>query len=388
MVKVNLLFVVTKLELGGAQKQLLELVRFLDKERFNLFLFTAQEGLLVEEAAGIKGLTLKKSKSLERSINPLKDIVAFWEIFWFIKSKRISVVHTHSSKAGILGRLAAELAGVKYILHTVHGWPFHQHQDRFRKNLFLCLERFATKFTDIIAVVSDWDKEKGLQNRVGVASSYRRIYYGIDYGNFTRRGSQEKIKQGLGLLPEDLVISNISCFKPQKAIADFVRVAHLICQRIPQAKFILIGDGVLRRKIEKLIRQLKLEKQVILFGWRRDIPQILSATDVYLLTSLWEGLPISVLEALAAACPVIATDTGGVREIIKEGENGFLVSPGDVEKIAQRLMILLQDSRLRKDMGQRARDSLSRNFYLPQAVNCQQKIYQNLIETKGAAYAS
>ncbi len=148
MQKINLLYVITKLELGGAQKQLLDLIRHLDKEKFKLFLFSAQTGLLLPEALSIQELTIKKSKWLERAINPLKDLPALLELFYFIKKNNIKIVHTHSSKAGILGRLAAKLANVKIILHTVHGWSFNNHQSVLKRKLFIRLERFAAQFTD------------------------------------------------------------------------------------------------------------------------------------------------------------------------------------------------------------------------------------------------
>ncbi|MCX5702766.1 MAG: glycosyltransferase, partial [Candidatus Omnitrophica bacterium] len=128
---------VTKLELGGAQKQLLSLIAHLNKERFHLFLFVAQEGLLLSEALSIKGITIIKSRCLERAINPIKDLLALIEIYWFIKKNNIEVVHTHSSKAGILGRLAARLARIKVIIHTVHGWSFNDCQPALVRRFFI-----------------------------------------------------------------------------------------------------------------------------------------------------------------------------------------------------------------------------------------------------------
>ena len=152
--KINILYIITKLELGGAQKQLICLIRGLDKERYNIFLFTAQEGILMPEVLSISDLHIKRSNFLERNLNPIKDFLAMIEIFFFIKTNKIDIVHTHSSKAGILGRIAGWLAGVKIKVHTVHGWPFHQYQPFLTRVTFVLLEKITSFFTDKLIVVS------------------------------------------------------------------------------------------------------------------------------------------------------------------------------------------------------------------------------------------
>ncbi|OGX45403.1 MAG: hypothetical protein A3G38_00440, partial [Omnitrophica WOR_2 bacterium RIFCSPLOWO2_12_FULL_51_8] len=309
MPQTKILYCITKLELGGAQKQLLSLIRGLDQEEFAPFLFTASRGLLLEEALSIKGLSLKKSLFLERSVRPLQDALALIELYRLIRKNNFAIVHTHSSKAGLLGRLAAKLAGVKTVVHTVHGWPFHQSQPFFLRWLYIFLERWAAKHSSGLIVVSRHDKETGLHFGIGTEVKYRLIHYGIDRGEFSRPGS--RVRQELGLGQGDLLTGNISCFKPQKAIPDFLLTASLVRKALPAAKFLLVGDGALRRRVAKMIRRLKLQEGVILSGWRMDIPEILSALDAFLITSRWEGMPIAALEAMAAAKPVVATDTGG-----------------------------------------------------------------------------
>ncbi len=386
MQKINLLYVITKLELGGAQKQLLSLISRLDRERFNVFLFTAKTGLLLSEALSINGLRVKKSRFLERPVNPFKDLLALIEAYRFIKQNNIDIVHTHSSKAGILGRLAAKLAQVKCIVHTVHGWPFNEYQPAVYRKLFIGLERFVGKFTDKIIVVSCHDKKKGLENNIGHKDKYALICYGIDYTEFNKRGKD--IKKELGIGPKDLIVTNISCFKPQKSPLDFIQLAYLVNKILPNIKFLLVGDGGLRQKIERLILRFNLQKQVILTGWHRDIPEILSATDVLVLTSLWEGLPIVALEAMATARPVVTTCTGGVEEIIVEGKTGFLFSRGDMQGMSERLIALLKDEALRKTMGKRAKDYLDDNFRLERMVNNNRDLYESLVGENGKVYAS
>lgn len=381
MKKINLLYVITKLELGGAQKQLLNLIDNLDREKFNLFLITAKDGLLLKEALSLNGLIVKKSKWLERSINPLKDLLALIEIYRFIKRNKIKIIHTHSSKAGILGRFAAKLAKVKVIIHTVHGWSFNDYQPSLLKIFFIWLERITAKFTDKLIVVSNYDKQKGLIHYIGKENKYHLIYYGINYLEFNIKN--QNIRKELGINAGDLVVGMVSCFKPQKSPLDFIRLAFLVNQILPDVKFLLVGDGILHKHIERLINRFNLQKQVILTSWRKDISRILTGIDIFVLTSLWEGLPISVLEAMASCKPVIATDTGGIREVIIEGKTGFLVQPQDIKKMSVKLITLLKNENLRKQIGQNARDYLSFNFYLKDMIENNQNLYGNLIKQKG-----
>lgn len=381
MRKISILYVITKLELGGAQKQLLKLIEHLDQEKFLPFLFTAKDGLLLQEAQSITGLRLKKSRYLGRSINPLKDLLALAEIYLFIKNNKIDIVHTHSSKAGILGRWAARLAQVKIILHTVHGWSFNNYQNLLKQKIFKFLERLCARFSHKLVVVSNFDRDKGLAHHIGKAEKYCLIRYGIDYNEFDS-SKYQNFKEKLGIRADYPVVGMISCFKPQKAPQDFIRAALLVNKVIPQAKFILIGDGILRRNIEKLIKKFGLDGKVILTGWRRDIPTIFSATDIYVLTSLWEGLPITVLEAMRSSLPVVVTNTGGVGEIVKEAETGFLVSPQDNRELARKVIILLKDKNLRESIGKNARARLDSNFKLTNMVNNTELLYEDLIRDR------
>ncbi len=371
--KINLLYVITKLELGGAQKQLLGLMGSLEKEEFNLFLFTAKDGPLLGDACAIGGLSVKRSRFLERPLNLFKDALALFEMCAFIKKNNINIVHTHSSKAGILGRWAARLAGVKVIIHTVHGWPFNDYQPVLLRKFYIFLERLTSRFTDKLVVVSACDKYRGLNNRIGHEGKYCLIRYGIDHGEFTVNGNS--IRKEFGVEEGDLVVGTVACLKPQKSPQDFIRLASSIHKALPNVKFILVGDGVMRKRIERLVSGLSLEKQVILTGWRRDIPRILPEFDVFVLTSLWEGLPISVLEAMALSLPVVATHTGGISEVILEGKTGFLVQPRQIDEMAEKLLCLLKDRKLRESIGRNAKESLGGSYRQEDWVRRNRELY-------------
>lgn len=382
MQKINLLYVITKLELGGAQKQLLSLISHLDEDAFSIFLFTAGGGLLIKEAEAIKALKLKKSPFLERPLNPIKDILSLIELCIFIKKNKIDIVHTHSSKAGILGRWAARLVGTRIIMHTVHGWSFNDFQGHILRGIFIFLERITATFTDRIIVVSYFDRQKGLQRRIGGPDQYVLIRYGIDYRELEDKNAH--IRHDLGLDQQTLLVGMIACFKPQKSPLDFVKLAFTVIKSVPETevKFILTGDGFLRRKIEKEIKRLGLKDKIILTGWRKDAASIISCLDIYVLTSLWEGLPVTAIEAMAASKPVVATDTGGIAEIISDGKTGFLAKPKDSGALAERLTLLLKNKDLRITMGRNARNCLGFNFTFINTLRLTRDLYKSLIDER------
>ena len=381
MPKINLLYVITKLELGGAQRQLLSLISNLDKKKYNIFLFTAQEGLLIQEASSIAGLILKKSKFLERLINPLKDVLALIELYGFIKKNRIQIVHTHSSKAGILGRLAAKFAKTPIIIHTVHGWSFNDYQPVNINYFYVFLEKICATFTSKIIVVSRFDQDRGLENLIGRKDQYVLIRYGLDTRAFKESGKRNAARKFLGLSDADLVVGMVACFKPQKAPLDFIELASLIKRDFPDTKFVLVGDGGLRKRIATRIKQLNLEGQVILTGWHNDIALILSGLDVFVLTSLWEGLPIVVLEAMAAGVALVATDTGGIGEVVINGKTGYLVAPHDLLSMQNRLGELLSRAQKRNEFVRQARETLdSQEFLLSSMVKNTAELYSSLWE--------
>ncbi len=361
--KINILYVITKLELGGAQKQLLSLVRGLDKERFNPYILTAYDGLLVDAAKDIPGLKLIRCRFLERPIRPIKDILALFFIYRFIKNNNIDIVHTHSSKAGILGRLAAKASGARTIIHTVHGWSFHDYQSGITYYFYLFLEKLCAYFSSAIVVVSQWDKRQAARQLAGRQDRCKLIRYTINYEEFRNKTVASQARKEFGLSEADLVIGMVACFKPQKSPLDFIKLAGAIKKDFPNAKFILVGDGILRKKVCALINKLNLKEQIILTGWRNDIASILSCLDVFVLTSLWEGLPIAVLEAMAAGLPVVATDTGGISEVVLHGKTGYLVKPRDVGALQDKLEELLMKPYLRKEFAKLAIATLESNEY-------------------------
>ena len=348
----RILHIVTKLELGGAQRNVLDILSGLDQKRFEIHLISSK-GLLNDEARAIPHLHLTLLPFLRRPPNPIFDLWAFLVLVSYMKRNKIQIVHTHSSKAGILGRWAARLAGVPVIIHSVHGWGFHDYLKSFLNDFFIFLERVTARITTKLIAVSENDIRKGLDLRIGSQNQYLLIRCGIVARAFKAAlATKADTKRSLGLKEDDPAVGMIACLKPQKNPMDFVRSASLILQANPETKFLIVGDGVLRSLISREIQKRRLKDCFFMLGWRKDIEKVMSVFDVFVLTSLWEGLPLVLLEAMSSGKPVVAYDIGGISEVVKDGVNGFLVRPKDIEDLSRKITLLLDNEERRQRMGE------------------------------------
>lgn len=382
--KLRILTVITKLELGGAQQVALHTLRDLPEAGYTRFLIAGAGGLLDPDALRLSGIQIQLWKSLKHPIRPFWDAITWLRLVHFIRREKIQIVHTHSSKAGWLGRLAARVCRVKVVLHTVHGWPFHEYQPAWLRNAYIYLERWAARAASGMIAVSEATRQKGLQNRIGQPAQYHVIWPGSELESFSPGGASVRraVRKEFGFPPNCLVVGMVACLKPQKAPLDFVRAAARVGALIPQAGFILVGDGELRQKVEAEIHALGLEKRLKLAGWRRDVNRLMSAWDIFALSSLWEGLPCVLAQAQASGLPIVATRVEGSQEAMAEGRIGYLVPPGDPERLSQRLAELLGNSRLRRQMG-RAGILNAARFGLAPMVKKIDRLYQTEFFRKG-----
>ncbi len=382
MSALRVLHAITMLELGGAQRNTLDTVAGLDRREFAVGLACADEGELLPEARALRDAELFELPHLRREVRPWSDARACRELRAAIRSFRPDVVHTHSSKAGILGRLAARREHVPVVVHSIHGFGFGPHQPLPVRAAFLAAERAAARWTTAFVAVSRRNLEDGARLGLFPRERARVIRSGVDLGAFRARAGGDRVRAELGIPPAAPLVVQVACFKPQKAPERFVELAARLAGRVPDAHFLLVGDGALRPALERLRRAAGLEGRLHLPGWRRDVPAVLDAAAVATLTSRFEGLPRALVEALAAGVPVVAMAVDGVAEVVRDGENGFLVAEGDVGALADRVAAVLGDGALRARLAAAAGEGLA-EFERDAMVRRQEELYRELAAAAG-----
>jgi glycosyltransferase involved in cell wall biosynthesis len=384
----KVLHLITRLIVGGAQENTIASVARVDPTRYDSHLWTGpetgSEGSLIADARS-RGIVLGVLPNLVREIRPWKDAAMLLRLTSLLRREKFDIVHTHSSKAGIIGRIAARLAGVPHIVHTVHGWGFHEHMNPGLRAFYVALERMMEPWTRPLVSVSRRTTSVGLAAGIGKPESYRLIRSGIPLERFhpdaDRRAS---MRDALGVTSDGVLVGSVGRLSPQKNPMDFVRVAKELCSGRDALRFIYVGDGPLRNEVESVLRDGGLDERVSLLGVRADVPDLLRAMDVFILTSLWEGLPRVVLQALATGVPVVAYDTAGIEEAVIEERNGHLVRPGDVGALAARLARLVDDNALRARMGAAAVGEFDRSFTEDAMISDLERLYDELVGPRDA----
>jgi glycosyltransferase involved in cell wall biosynthesis len=269
-----------------------------------------------------------------------------------MRAGRYDVVHTHSSKAGILGRVAAWLARVPVIVHTSHGWGFNPHQPRHVYRLYLSLERICARLSTVIIVVGTPNRDESLALGIGCREQYRLIRSGIEIQSYRDVTiSRDQARDRLGIPRESFVIGSVGRLGEQKSPLDLLAAFVSVAAAHPEARLVYVGDGPQRGELEAAVARAGLQDRVHLAGLRRDVPELLRAFDVFALASRWEGLPRVFPQAMAAGLPIVATLVDGAPDAITHGENGWLVEVGDMAAMADRLGALAADPVTARRMG-------------------------------------
>src|SRR6056297_2823356 len=372
----NILYIITKLELGGAQKVCLRLAKGIKKNN-NVFIMAGKGGQLNSEAKEIVGKNFIINPYLKREISPFNDLRAYFFIKKFVKNNNIDIVHTHSSKAGVIGRIASKRNGVKKVFHTIHGFPFNDFRNPIVNQLFKNIERYAAKYADKLVAVTKKDIRKGIENNIGKRNQYKLIRAAADIEYFKNyRKNEDKIKDSLDIPRDSFVVVQISCFKKQKNPVDFVKFANKVIRKISdKITFVLIGDGILKKKIRQKIKEFGIGSNFRLTGWQDDIRPYLKIADISTLTSLWEGLPITIIESFLMKTPVLVTNVDGNAEIVENGSNGFLYEPGDLYDAVEKFLILYKNKDLREKMAGIGRRKVIKEFSIKKMINDTKNLY-------------
>jgi glycosyltransferase involved in cell wall biosynthesis len=353
--RLRVLHVITRMIVGGAQENTMLSCALIDPERYESTLLTGPEtgveGELHSESIA-RGVTLWVEPSLVRRLSPWHDLVATIRLTRIMRRGRFDIVHTHSSKAGIVGRIAAWLARVPVVIHTVHGWGFNRHQPPHIYALYVGLERFCARLSPVLIVVGIPNRDEGLALGIGRPGQYRLIRSGIEiesYRDVTL--SREAARARLSLPDDAFVIGSIGRLGEQKSPLDLFRAFVRVAAARPETHLVYVGDGPQRGELVTAIRDAGLAGRVHLTGLRRDVPELLRAFDVFALASRWEGLPRVFPQAMAAGLPIVATRVDGAPDAVIPGETGWLVEVGDTDGLAARLTALAADPDQARRMG-------------------------------------
>ncbi|MBU1486729.1 glycosyltransferase family 4 protein [bacterium] len=391
MKKIKILLLIARLNIGGPALQVIDLTKLLDKEKFESFLVAGLEGKDEGNMLRLSGEEEVKPvivTELGREISLLDDLKAFIKLFFLIRRERPDIVHTHTAKAGTLGRLAAKLAGTPIIIHTFHGHIFHGYFSPLKTKIFLLIERFLSLFTTRIIAISPAQRKEILELGIGNKKKVVCIPLGFDLSGFLN--CQEKrgeLREELGLSKDHLLIGIIARLVPIKGHAYFFEAAKMILDEVKAARFIVVGDGELREELKGLTKRLKIEDKTFFLGFRSDLDRIYADLDLIVLSSLNEGLPTAIIEAMASAKPVVATRVGGVADLIEDGVNGILVPPKSSSKLASACLEVLKDQEQAGKMGQEGRRRSSQ-FELSRLIKDIESLYEEEVEGKKSVVSS
>lgn len=322
--KLAVVYIITKLELGGAQKVCLALFNQLATSDMTTFLISGSEGKLVEQVQDNKQAILFKNLVREVSWRAIvQELKNFWTLVKTIRSLKQQyphlIVHTHSTKAGIVGRWAAFCARVQHRIHTIHGFAFHEHQSKIKWLIIYFAEFFTSLITTHFVCVSSADVETGNKLFPWFAHKHSIIRAAVAYENFYIPARRTELFSA-----ETFIFGTVACFKPQKNIVDLLKAFEYVYQKHPHIRLEIVGDGAQRLHIEQWIADHQLQEAITLHGWQDQVAPIMMQWHAFVLSSLWEGLPCAIIEARLLQLPIIAYDTGGIRDVIFHGKNGLL----------------------------------------------------------------
>lgn len=385
MQPVRVMRVIARLNIGGPAIHVALLTARMNAERFASTLVTGQisptEGDMTYLVRDM-GITPLIIPELGREISLLDDLKAFVSLVRLIREERPQIVDTHTAKAGLLGRTAAFVCGVPVIIHTFHGHVFEGYFSPLESRVFIWLERLAGLMSSAIVTISEGLRDDLIAYRIAPASKIRAIPLGLDVeplASGPRR--QGALRRELAIRPDAPLIGIVGRLVPIKNHELFLAAAQVVAESTPQAHFVVVGDGERRAELERLAVSLGLQSHVHFTGWRRDLATIYSDLDLLALTSRNEGTPMSLIEAMAAGVPVVATAVGGVPDVLRGGELGVLVPSGDPAALVEAMLAALRGDSENRTV--RARQWVLAQYGADRLISDTRKLYDELLAAKG-----
>lgn len=372
----HVVYIITKLELGGAQKVALTLTKGVPYEACSASLMAGAGGVLDDSVAQDSQVTLMPYLTREVMLSGIiVELRAWYELVRSLRALKKQhpclVVHTHSTKAGLLGRWAAWCAGVKMRVHTIHGYAFHNHQSRITWWLTYVLELCTSFITTHFVCVSSTDYKTGCRLFPWFAKKSSMIRAAVAWDRFCGAYSESQQKNR-----EPFVFGMVACFKPQKNIFDALYAFREVVESNAHVVLEIIGDGEQRMAIEQWVSHHELADKIRLLGWCYDVPERMAHWHAFVLTSLWEGLPCAIIEARLLRLPVLAYDTGGISDVITSGVNGYIYPQGAWKDMARDMLHLTVDAKLYHQLADH-RDELQ-DFHDVTMIEKHRALYRQL----------
>ncbi len=337
----------------------------------------------LEDLVRNRGMRFHAIRNFVSPVSPVRDLNALGQLVRLLRRERFDLVHTHNSKGGFLGRLAARMAGVPLVVHTVHGFAFHGQESRLRRQLFVWLERLAARWCHRMIAISqpmiDWAHCEGIADRQRIA----KIYSGIELERFREAAEDPALKRQLGIRQGRVVIGMVSKLWKGKGHHVLIEAAsRLESQGLP-FQILIVGEGDLEADLKAMVKRRGLDERVCFTGFRSDIPQVTAQIDIGCLPSFYEGMGRVALESMAAGKPMVASAVGGLPELVQDGLTGFLVPVGDPIALADRLQSLISDPALRRKMGEEGARRADEQFSSQRMIDQIHQVYRQLLLESG-----
>lgn len=363
MGKIKILHVITRLDGGGSAENTILTTLGLDKKKYDVVLIkglslesemsagekaSVEDGLTQIELMGVKLIIVP---SLVRQINPIIDLRTLFRLYRIFLREKPIVVHTHTSKAGILGRWASFLAGIPIVVHTPHGHVFYGYYGRIKTKLFILMEKLTAPITDKIITLTEKEKEEHIQLNISKPDKFVVIHSGVKLENSHKNWDNDALRKGLGISLTDSIVGTVGRLVEIKGHVYLLDAARLLLNKMPNTTFLLVGDGHLTNRLKNHALSLGIKEKVVFTGWRNDVFQLINMFDIFVLPSLNEGMGRVLVEAMAVGKPIIASDVGGIPNLVIHGKNGLLVPAADAQALAKSIEFLCANPEKGSEMG-------------------------------------
>jgi len=384
--KVRVAHVITRLIRGGADENTVFTVLGMDPDRYEVHILAGRGSELSGFPPKIHHCTAVIPE-LVRDPRPVQDLIALAKITRIFRQGRYDLVHTHTAKAGFIGRVAARLAGVPCVVHTLHGVTFHEHLSPWLRRAYILLERIAAPLSDVLIAVGDDVKGKYLEESIGREDQYVTIPSGMDTATFQkalRFPDEGRIprRAEFGFTDEHIVLGMVSRLEPRKGYRYFFEALSRVSPEFPALRALVVGEGDQEAELREMTRTLGIQDRVVFAGYRPDIAAVISAFDVAVLTSLWEGLPRVLVQYSLLEKPIVTFDVEGAREVVEEGTTGYIVPKEDVDALTDRLRRFLKSAPLRRNFGAAARESVEGRWDVERMVAGISDVYRKVESQK------